>query len=70
MQKFHMGEINADSGRASVACGAAAIKAAVAGEVFAVVAAPQTKSIHLAGIEFDGYPPLSRAKPIAPKTSI
>ena len=56
-QKFHMGEINADNGRASVACGAAAIKAAVAGEVSAVVAAPQTeKSIHLAGIEFDGYP--------------
>ena len=57
VHKFRMGEINADNGRASVACGAAAIKAAVAGEVFAVVAAPQTeKSIHLACIEFDGYP--------------
>ena len=68
-QKFHMGEINADNGRASVACGAAAIKAAVAGEVSAVVAAPQTeKSIHLAGIEFDGYPSfVARQTGLAPE---
>jgi 4-hydroxy-L-threonine phosphate dehydrogenase PdxA len=38
-------------------CGAAAIQAALTGDVSAVVAAPQTeKSIHMAGIEFDGYP--------------
>jgi 4-hydroxy-L-threonine phosphate dehydrogenase PdxA len=56
-EQFIMGEINGDNGRAAVECGAAAIQAAVAGEVQAVVAAPQTeKSIHLAGIEFDGYP--------------
>ena len=56
-KEFRMGEINADNGQAAVDCGAAAIQAAVAGEVAAVVAAPQTeKSIHLAGIEFDGYP--------------
>ncbi len=54
---FLMGEINADNGHASIECGTAAIKAALAQEVTAVVAAPQTeKSIHLAGIEFDGYP--------------
>jgi len=56
-KEFHIGEINGDNGRAAVECGAAAIQAAVAGDVRAVVAAPQTeKSIHLAGIEFDGYP--------------
>ena len=69
LQKFHMGEVNADNGRASVACGAAAIKAAVSGEVSAVVAAPQTeKSIHLAGIEFDGYPSfVARQTGLAPE---
>ena len=68
-KKFHMGEINADNGRVSVACGAAAIKAAVAGEVTAVVAAPQTeKSVHLAGIEFDGYPSfVARQTGLAPE---
>lgn len=56
-KEFRLGETNADNGKAAVDCGAAAIQAAVAGEVQAVVAAPQTeKSIHLAGIEFDGYP--------------
>lgn len=54
---FSIGEINGDNGRAAVESGAAAIAAALANEVEAVVAAPQTeKSIHLAGIEFDGYP--------------
>ncbi|MBT3989867.1 MAG: hypothetical protein HN884_16970 [Rhodospirillaceae bacterium] len=54
---FEMGVINAANGKASVECGAAAIKAALGKEVGAVVAAPQTEqSIHLAGIEFDGYP--------------
>jgi 4-hydroxy-L-threonine phosphate dehydrogenase PdxA len=51
------GTTSAASGRASLAFAAAAIKAAVAGEVDAVVAAPQNEtSIALAGIKFDGYP--------------
>lgn len=51
------GATSAASGRASLAFAAAAIKAAVAGEVDAVVAAPQNEtSIALAGIKFDGYP--------------
>jgi 4-hydroxy-L-threonine phosphate dehydrogenase PdxA len=47
----------AASGRASLTAARAAIKAALAGKVDAVVAAPQNQtSIALAGIEFDGYP--------------
>jgi 4-hydroxy-L-threonine phosphate dehydrogenase PdxA len=45
------------SGRASIAFCAAAVKAAMAGEVDAVVAAPQHEtSIAQAGIPFDGHP--------------
>ena len=52
-----LGEVTANSGRASLAFASAAIKAALAGQVDAVVAAPQNqKAIALAGIEFDGYP--------------
>ncbi len=48
---------SAASGRASLAAASAAIKAALAGQVDAVVAAPQNQtSIAMAGIEFDGYP--------------
>ena len=48
---------SAASGRASLAAASAAIKAALAGEVDAVVAAPQNQtSIAMARIEFDGYP--------------
>jgi 4-hydroxythreonine-4-phosphate dehydrogenase len=48
---------NAASGRASIAFAGRAIKAALAGEVDAVVAAPQNEtSIALAGIAFDGHP--------------
>ena len=51
------GSTSAASGRASLAFARAAIKAALAGEVDAVVAAPQNEtSIALAGIAFDGYP--------------
>jgi 4-hydroxy-L-threonine phosphate dehydrogenase PdxA len=51
------GPNSAASGRASLAFAAAAIKAALAGEVDAVVAGPHNqKSISLAGIKFDGYP--------------
>ncbi|HZP69960.1 MAG TPA: 4-hydroxythreonine-4-phosphate dehydrogenase PdxA [Pseudolabrys sp.] len=52
-----IGTIDAAYGRASLASASRAIKAALAGEVDAVVAAPQTeRSIAAAGIAFDGYP--------------
>ncbi len=51
------GRVDAAYGRASLASARRAIKAALAGEVEAVVAAPQTeRSIAAAGIIFDGYP--------------
>jgi 4-hydroxythreonine-4-phosphate dehydrogenase len=51
------GAVSPASGRASIAFCAAAIKAAMAGEVDAVVAAPQHEtSIAQAGIPFDGHP--------------
>jgi 4-hydroxythreonine-4-phosphate dehydrogenase len=52
-----VGEIRPAHGRAAVAAARAAIAAALAGDVDAVVAAPQTeRAINEAGIEFDGYP--------------
>jgi 4-hydroxythreonine-4-phosphate dehydrogenase len=54
---FGFGATSAASGRASIAFAGRAIKAALAGEVDAVVAAPQNEtSIALAGIPFDGHP--------------
>jgi len=51
------GVSSAESGRASLRFASAAIKAALSGEVDAVVAAPHDqKSIALAGVAFDGYP--------------
>lgn len=51
------GEIAAAHGQAAVDAAAFAIKGAMAGEVEAVVACPQTElAIHKAGIAFDGYP--------------
>ena len=51
------GSTSAASGRASLFAASKAIQAARAGEIDAVVAAPQNQtSIALAGIEFDGYP--------------
>lgn len=51
------GTVDAAFGRASLAAASRAIKTALAGEVDAVVAAPQTeRSIAAAGIAFDGYP--------------
>src|ERR1700749_4741127 len=51
------GTVSPASGRASIAFCAAAIKAAMEGEVDAVVAAPQNEtSIAQAGIAFDGHP--------------
>ena len=55
--RIEFGANSAASGRASLAAASRAIKAALDGEVDAVVAAPQNQtSIALAGIEFDGYP--------------
>jgi 4-hydroxy-L-threonine phosphate dehydrogenase PdxA len=52
-----IGTTSAETGRAAIAACAAAIRAALAGELHAVVAAPQNqKAIALAGISFDGYP--------------
>jgi 4-hydroxythreonine-4-phosphate dehydrogenase len=51
------GVVSPAAGRASIAFCAAAIKAALTGEVDAVVAAPQNEtSIAQAGIAFDGHP--------------
>jgi 4-hydroxythreonine-4-phosphate dehydrogenase len=51
------GASSAASGHAALAFAGRAIKAALAGEVDAVVAAPQNEtSIALAGIKFDGHP--------------
>jgi 4-hydroxythreonine-4-phosphate dehydrogenase len=55
--KLQIGKIHADHGRAIIACAEGAIRATLAGEYAAVVAAPHTEAaIHAAGIEFDGYP--------------
>jgi 4-hydroxythreonine-4-phosphate dehydrogenase len=55
--KLELGRVHPDAGRASIAFCAAAIKAAVDGEVDAVAAAPQHEtSIAQAGIKFDGHP--------------
>jgi len=52
-----LGRIAAPHGRSAVESARAAIDAALAGEVNAVIACPQTESaIHAAGIPFDGYP--------------
>jgi len=52
-----LGTVDAAYGRASLESVSRAIKAALAGDVEAVVAAPQTeRSIAAAGIAFDGYP--------------
>lgn len=54
---IRIGTVDAAYGRASLASARGAIKAALAGDVEAVVAAPQTeRSIAAAGIAFDGYP--------------
>jgi len=54
---IELGEISARTGSASLAFARAAIKAALVGNLDAVVAAPQNqRAIQLAGIEFDGYP--------------
>ena len=55
--RLDFGVTSAVAGRASIAFVGAAVKAALAGEVDAVVAAPQNEtSIAQAGITFDGHP--------------
>jgi 4-hydroxy-L-threonine phosphate dehydrogenase PdxA len=56
-EKLQLGKIAAAHGRAALDSAETAIRAALAGEFDAVVAAPHTESaIHAAGVEFDGYP--------------
>ena len=55
--RLQFGATNPVAGRASIAFVSAAVQAALAGEVDAVVAAPQNEtSIARAGITFDGHP--------------
>jgi 4-hydroxythreonine-4-phosphate dehydrogenase len=55
--EFALGSVTAQNGRAALAACSAAIRAALAGEVRAVVAAPMNQTaIAAAGIAFDGYP--------------
>jgi 4-hydroxythreonine-4-phosphate dehydrogenase len=57
MAMLQLGEICADAGRASIAFCRAAVKATLAGEADAVVAAPQNEAaIAQAGIIYDGHP--------------
>ena len=55
--ELRIGQLTAAHGRSALDSARAAIEAALAGQVTAVVAAPQTESaIKLTGVEFDGYP--------------
>jgi 4-hydroxythreonine-4-phosphate dehydrogenase len=67
--RLELGAVRAAHGRAAVDTARAAIAAALAGQLDAVVAAPQTElAIHQAGIEFDGYPSfVARCTGIAPE---
>jgi 4-hydroxythreonine-4-phosphate dehydrogenase len=57
IKDFVFGQNGAAFGRASLASASRAVRAALAGKVDAVVAAPQNEtSIAAAGIAFDGYP--------------
>jgi 4-hydroxythreonine-4-phosphate dehydrogenase len=64
-----IGRIAAAHGRAALDSARAAIEAALAGEVDAVIAAPQTEAaIKAAGIDFDGYPGfVARCTGVAPE---
>jgi 4-hydroxy-L-threonine phosphate dehydrogenase PdxA len=57
LEGFAPGVATADCGRAILDYAAKAVNLALAGEVAAIVAGPQTqKAIRAAGIDFDGYP--------------
>jgi len=68
-EHLEIGAVRAAHGRAAIDAAGAAIAAALAGEVDAVVAAPQTElAIHQAGIDFDGYPSfVARCTGVAPE---
>jgi|SRR5579864_1318439 len=68
-EPLRLGKIAAAHGRAAVEAAGTAIAAALAGQVDAVVAAPQTEAaIKAAGIEFDGYPSfVARCTKVAPE---
>ena len=70
--ELKLGKIEAAHGRAALDSAETAIRAAMAGEFEAVVAAPHTESaIHAAGVEFDGYPSfVARVAGLAPEDGI
>lgn len=70
--ELQIGQIAAAHGRAAIQSAEAAIRAALAGEVAAVVAAPHTEAaIHAAGVEFDGYPSfVARVTGLAPEDGV
>ena len=71
-EKLQIGKIAAAHGRAALDSAETAIRAAMAGDFDAVVAAPHTESaIHAAGVEFDGYPSfVARVTGLAPEDGI
>jgi 4-hydroxy-L-threonine phosphate dehydrogenase PdxA len=71
-RKPRLGTVAPEHGKAALACAERAIRAAMAGEFHAVVAAPHTETaIHAAGIEFDGYPSfVARTVGLAPEEGI
>jgi 4-hydroxy-L-threonine phosphate dehydrogenase PdxA len=70
--ELDIGKIAAAHGRAALDSAETAIRAALAGEFDAVVAAPHTESaIHAAGVAFDGYPSfVARLAGLAPEQGI
>lgn len=70
--ELRIGQIAAAHGRAAIHAAESAVRAALAGEVAAVVAAPQTEAaIHAAGIAFDGYPSfVARVTGLAPEDAV
>ena len=68
-ERLEIGQVRAAHGRAAVDAARTAVKAALDGDVDAVVAAPHTElAIKQAGIEFDGYPSfVARCTGIAPE---
>jgi 4-hydroxy-L-threonine phosphate dehydrogenase PdxA len=71
-RKPRIGTVAPEHGKAALACAERAIRAAMAGDFHAVVAAPHTETaIHAAGIEFDGYPSfVARTAGLAPEEGI
>lgn len=70
--ELRIGQIAAAHGRAAIQSAEAAIRAALAGQIAAVVAAPHTEAaIHAAGVEFDGYPSfVARVTGLAPEDGV